>query len=231
MTTPFPPPPATNTRSFGVKFFLIVFLALGMSLSGFFVASLTTERADHHGLLAASSDDAPAATPQPTTVLGIRLATPTAPPAARSTTSPSSSASSSSPTSSSKSPPAPASTPRNTHSSASPKPSFISCSFRSPNTWLRSQLPARRRLHRRPFTLNTEWVFRSRKLALRALAVFTALYTFIYVLLRVEAYALLVGSLASFAAVAAAMYLTRNVNWYATPAPAAATPARDTWLT
>jgi inner membrane protein len=44
--------------------------------------------------------------------------------------------------------------------------------------------------------------------------VFTGLYAFIYVLLRVEAYALLVGAVASFAAVAAAMYITRNVDWY-----------------
>jgi inner membrane protein involved in colicin E2 resistance len=69
--------------------------------------------------------------------------------------------------------------------------------------------------------VNTEWVFRSRKLALRSLAVFTSLYVFIYVLLRVEAYALLVGAIASFAAVAAAMYVTRNVDWYgvSTPVP------------
>jgi inner membrane protein len=65
------------------------------------------------------------------------------------------------------------------------------------------------------FASNTEWVFRSRKLALRALAVFTAVYAFIYVLLRVEAYALLVGAVVSFAAIAAAMYMTRNVDWYA----------------
>jgi inner membrane protein len=88
-------------------------------------------------------------------------------------------------------------------------------------------------------SVNTEWVFRSRTLALRALAVFTALYTFIYVLLRVEAYALLVGAIASFAAVAAAMYITRNVDWYGQAASAAgfaAVPnpsepgARDSWL-
>ena len=62
------------------------------------------------------------------------------------------------------------------------------------------------------FSINTDWVFRSRKLAGRALGVFTLLYAFIYVLLRVEAYALLVGAIASFAAVAAAMYITRNIG-------------------
>ena len=70
-------------------------------------------------------------------------------------------------------------------------------------------------------SVNTEWVFRSRQLALRSLAVFTALYAFIYVLLRVEAYALLVGAIASFAAVAVAMYITRDVDWYGNGVPAA----------
>ncbi len=69
------------------------------------------------------------------------------------------------------------------------------------------------------FAVNAEWVFRSRKLGLRSLGVFTSLYLFIYVLLRVEAYALLVGAVASFVAVAAAMYITRNVDWYGNGAP------------
>ncbi len=89
------------------------------------------------------------------------------------------------------------------------------------------------------FAINTEWVFHSRKLGLRSLAVFTTLYVFIYVLLRVEAYALLVGAIASFAAVAAAMYITRNVDWYgngaqmagATAVPSASGPSTgESWL-
>jgi inner membrane protein involved in colicin E2 resistance len=85
------------------------------------------------------------------------------------------------------------------------------------------------------FSVNTEWVFRSRKLGLRALAVFTLLYSFIYVLLRLEEYALLVGATASFAAVAATMYVTRNVDWYSSdsrqmPAAATATGSRESWL-
>jgi inner membrane protein len=62
--------------------------------------------------------------------------------------------------------------------------------------------------------VNTDWVFGSLKLALRALAVFALLYALIYVLLRVQAYSLLVGATASFAPVAAAMYITRNIDWY-----------------
>ena len=64
------------------------------------------------------------------------------------------------------------------------------------------------------FSMNTAWLFVSRKLGLRALGVFSLLYAFIYVLLRLENYALLVGSSASFAAIAATMYITRNMDWY-----------------
>jgi hypothetical protein len=57
--------------SMGSKFFIVVLLALGMSISGFFVQALTTERADQRGLLAASAENP---SEQPETVLGIRLA-------------------------------------------------------------------------------------------------------------------------------------------------------------
>jgi inner membrane protein len=61
---------------------------------------------------------------------------------------------------------------------------------------------------------NAAWVFSSRLQGLRALAVFTLLYVLIYLLLRLEDNALLVGAIASFAAVAAAMYFTRSIDWY-----------------
>src|SRR5580698_6524719 len=64
------------------------------------------------------------------------------------------------------------------------------------------------------FSMNTAWLFVSRKLGLRALGVFSLLYAFIYVLLRLENYALLVGSCASFAAIAVTMYFTRDIAWY-----------------
>jgi inner membrane protein len=90
-------------------------------------------------------------------------------------------------------------------------------------------------------SVNAEWVFGSRRLVLRALAVFTTLYAFIYVLLRVEAYALLVGAIASFAAVAVAMYITRKVDWYGSgggvpnfasvpPSGASGPGVRESWL-
>lgn len=58
------------------------------------------------------------------------------------------------------------------------------------------------------------WTFDSRAQGIRALVAFTFLYGLIYVLMRLEDYALLVGALSSFAAIAAVMYFTRNVDWY-----------------
>ncbi len=61
---------------------------------------------------------------------------------------------------------------------------------------------------------NANWIFKSRPQGLRALAVFSLLYTLIYLLLRLEDNALLVGAVASFLAVAAVMYFTRGMDWY-----------------
>lgn len=58
------------------------------------------------------------------------------------------------------------------------------------------------------------WVFESRKQGLIALVSFTLLYTLIYVLMRLEDFALLIGALTSFAAIAAVMYFTRGIDWY-----------------
>jgi inner membrane protein len=61
---------------------------------------------------------------------------------------------------------------------------------------------------------NAAWVFSSRWQGVRAFATFTVLYALIYLLLRLEDNALLVGALSSFLAVAAAMYFTRRIDWY-----------------
>jgi inner membrane protein involved in colicin E2 resistance len=194
-------------------------LAIGMSLSGFFVEGLTTERADRHGVLAASSENAPE---QPKTVLGIRLAD-----SYRSIhrllhyitlflglvfltyflfevlTG------------------------KSVHPAqyvlvgiAQTIFYLLLLSLAEHIGFDLSYLIAGASTVAL-FAVNTEWVFRSRKLGLRSLAAFTSLYVFIYVLLRVEAYALLVGAVASFAAVAAAMYITRNVDWYGNGTPVA----------
>ena len=61
---------------------------------------------------------------------------------------------------------------------------------------------------------NAGWIFASRAQAWKASAIFTPLYTLIYMLLRLEDNALLVGAIASFLAVAVAMYFTRGIDWY-----------------
>lgn len=58
------------------------------------------------------------------------------------------------------------------------------------------------------------WVFESRRQGLIALAAFSVLYGLIYVLMRLEDLALLIGAVTSFAAIAAAMYFTRRIDWY-----------------
>jgi inner membrane protein len=54
-----------------------------------------------------------------------------------------------------------------------------------------------------------------RRRAAALAGIVAALYGYLYVVLRDEDYALLIGSLGLFAALAAAMFLTRRVDWYA----------------
>lgn len=70
---------------------------------------------------------------------------------------------------------------------------------------------------------NAGWIFASRVQAIRAFVVFTLIYALIYQLLRLEDNALLVGAIASFLAVAAAMYFTRSIDWYGSLPDAATT--------
>ena len=63
-------------------------------------------------------------------------------------------------------------------------------------------------------SVNAGWVFVSRANGVRAFVIFAMLYGLIYMLLRLEDNALLVGAVASFIAVAAAMYFTRFIDWY-----------------
>ena len=57
-------------------------------------------------------------------------------------------------------------------------------------------------------------VLKTVKRALVVGVVVTALYVYLYVLLMIEDYALLVGSIGLFLALAATMFLTRKVDWY-----------------
>ncbi len=56
--------------------------------------------------------------------------------------------------------------------------------------------------------------FRGRGYRVRALAVFSAVYGLIYLLMRLKDFALLAGSVAAFAGLSMAMWLTRNLDWY-----------------
>ena len=76
-------------------------------------------------------------------------------------------------------------------------------------------------------SVNAAWVFASRLQGFRALGIFALLYSLIYILLRLEDNALLVGAIASFVAVTAAMYFTRGIDWYSS-LPSATTPEPPT---
>ena len=226
-------------RSLGAKLFAIMFLAVVMSISGFLVGGLTAERANNHGLLAASREHP---TEQPKTVLGIRLAD-----SYRSTRR------------------------SVHYITLFLGLVFLTYFLFEAHTGKRVHVAqyALVGVAQTVFyllllsfaehlgfdvsfviagactiallSINAKWIFGSRKLALRAFAVFTILYGFIYVLLRVEAYALLVGAIASFVAVAAAMYMTRNVDWFRSgnvapsfasvpPGNASGPSVRESWL-
>jgi inner membrane protein len=73
-------------------------------------------------------------------------------------------------------------------------------------------------------SVNAGWIFAGRAHGLRALVIFTLLYSLIYMLLRLEDNALLVGAIASFLAVSAAMYFTRFIDWYSSAPVANAQP-------
>ena len=77
------------------------------------------------------------------------------------------------------------------------------------------------------FSANTNWIFASRVQGFRALVVFSLLYFFIYLLLRLEDNALLVGAVASFLAVAAVMYFTGKLDWYSSLASGSEAQASD----
>jgi inner membrane protein len=58
-------------------------------------------------------------------------------------------------------------------------------------------------------------IFASRWRFIAALGAFSLLYGLIYILMRLEDYALLVGAVSAFIVIASVMLLTRNINWYA----------------
>ncbi|PIR92283.1 cell envelope integrity protein CreD [Candidatus Falkowbacteria bacterium CG10_big_fil_rev_8_21_14_0_10_44_15] len=57
-------------------------------------------------------------------------------------------------------------------------------------------------------------VFKNNKLALMQSLILIIIYGFIYILLQLEDYALLMGSIGLFIVLAAVMYISRNIDWY-----------------
>ena len=64
--------------------------------------------------------------------------------------------------------------------------------------------------------------FRSQAVGLRALGGLALLYAAMYVLMTLEDFALLAGSIVAFAVIAATMIATRRIDWYGRNAPASA---------
>lgn len=64
--------------------------------------------------------------------------------------------------------------------------------------------------------------FKARRYRIQAMVVFTIVYGLIYLLMRLEDFALLAGSIAAFVGLTAAMWLTRNIDWYGGKAEAVA---------
>ena len=62
-------------------------------------------------------------------------------------------------------------------------------------------------------------VFGGRSYIWKAGSVFAIVYGLLFVLMRIEDFALMIGALASFVAIAATMYLTRDLDWYGESAP------------
>ncbi|MFZ1984737.1 MAG: cell envelope integrity protein CreD [Desulfatitalea sp.] len=61
----------------------------------------------------------------------------------------------------------------------------------------------------------TKSILKSTKVTWMVGGLLIALYAYLYIILQLEDYALLMGSVGLFAVLAAIMYLTRKINWYA----------------
>ena len=69
--------------------------------------------------------------------------------------------------------------------------------------------------------------FRATRYRVQAIVVFSLVYGLIYLLMRLEDFALLAGSVAAFTGLTAAMWLTRNIDWYGGKAQVAATDSQQ----
>lgn len=63
-------------------------------------------------------------------------------------------------------------------------------------------------------TYHSHHIFREKRLTFAMCGMLVLLYGFMYIILRLEDYALLFGSIGLFAVIALVMYVTKNVDWY-----------------
>jgi inner membrane protein len=54
----------------------------------------------------------------------------------------------------------------------------------------------------------------SSRFALTILGILTILYSYLFIVLQLEDYALIMGSIGLFIILAIVMYMTRKINWY-----------------
>jgi inner membrane protein len=64
-------------------------------------------------------------------------------------------------------------------------------------------------------TLYAHWVLDNSRVTVLVGGILSVLYGYLYILLQLEDYALLMGSLGLFVALATVMYVTRSIDWYA----------------
>jgi inner membrane protein len=70
-------------------------------------------------------------------------------------------------------------------------------------------------------------ILASRQRTLLLSSLLTGLYVYLYILLHLQDYALLLGSVGLFLILASVMYFTRNVDWYAVNLPARSPTTKD----
>ena len=58
-------------------------------------------------------------------------------------------------------------------------------------------------------------IINNSKFALTILGILTILYLYLYIVLQLEDYALIMGSIGLLIILAVVMYITRKINWYA----------------
>lgn len=69
--------------------------------------------------------------------------------------------------------------------------------------------------------------FKAARYRIQAIVVFSLVYGLIYLLMRLEDFALLAGSVAAFTGLTAAMWLTRNIDWYGGKSQLVATDSQE----